>query len=205
MNDIEKAEKIVRDLEETLESLLGRTKVLEVQRRQISYAAHTGDQKARTKLNQINAEAATHGGEIESVNAALAEAQARLAAVHRAEALAADKAAALQLRAKAARFKELGEVLDDCFADFKSAAIEMKTVLDDIHRLGCASPTHELFKANGDRAFKTAVMGTPFWTQDFPFLAPGERKSFRSLVAAWTSAIENNVALRLGEKQKEAA
>jgi hypothetical protein len=122
-----------------------------------------------------------------------------------AEALASDKAQALQLREKLAKFVELGLVLDDCFADFKSAAVEMKAVVDDIHALGCATPDNQLFRVNCDLAFKTAVQGTPFWSHDFPAMSSTQRKTFGSLVKSWSAAIEANVAARLGEKKKDAA
>jgi hypothetical protein len=118
---------------------------------------------------------------------------------------AADRANALALREKLAKFVELGLVLDDCFADFKSAAIEMKQVLDDIHNLGQATPTAQSFKVNCDLAFKTAVQGTPFWSQDFPVLGCGQKKTFGSLVKSWSANIEANIAARLGEKKVEAA
>jgi hypothetical protein len=44
---VEKAEKIINDLEEQRECLHSRTKLLSKQREQISYAAHTGDKTAR--------------------------------------------------------------------------------------------------------------------------------------------------------------
>jgi hypothetical protein len=39
MNDVEQAEKVIRDLEEKHESLIGRTKVLCKQRQEVAYAA----------------------------------------------------------------------------------------------------------------------------------------------------------------------
>jgi hypothetical protein len=40
------------------------------------------------------------------------------------------------------------------------------------------------FKVNADLAFKTAVQGTPFWSQDFPALGHSQKKTFKSLVDA---------------------
>ena len=56
---------------------------------------------------------------------------------------------------------------------------------------------------NCDLAFKTAVQGTPFWSQDFPAMRSHERKTFRSLVASWASSIEAHINARLGEPAKE--
>jgi hypothetical protein len=205
MTEIEQAEKIVRELEEKQEALIARTKVLAKQRQECSYAAHTGDKAARTKLDKINVEASTHAGEIESVDAALREAAARLNAAHAETDRAADRAAAEQLRDKLKQFKELGEVLDDCFADFRSAAIEQKKLLDEIHALGQAAPTHQQYRVLCEIALKTAVQQTPFWSQDFPAMAPNQRKSFRDVCNSWVEPIMHRVNALLGEQHKDAA
>jgi hypothetical protein len=141
---------------------------------------------------------------VASVEAALTVARSNLATAKAAEALATDKANALALREKLAKFVELGLVLDDCFVDFRTASLEMIKVLGDIHTLGQPAPTIQQFKVNADLAFKTAIQGTPFWSQDFPALGYGQKKTFKSLVEAWSSNIEANIAQRLQSK-KEAA
>jgi hypothetical protein len=211
MDTVEKAlEKATRDLnspEEQREAIFSRTKLLEKQRSEVAFAAHTGDAKAKARLKDINSEAALHGQDIASVDAALTVARANLAAAKQSEAKAADHEEALALLAKAARLKELGEGLDDCFVDFKGMAIETKEVLDDIHQLGCAAPSHQQLRVFGEICLKTAVMGTPFWTQDFPFIGPLERKSFASVVSAWAATVTANAEARLGDTKdkKDAA
>lgn len=202
---IEQAEKDLRHLQDQRETLRGRTKALSVQRQQISHAAYTGNAKAKAQLDKLNAETTTMDLELENIGAAIAEAQSILGNAKVNEAQSADRAKALALRDKLAKFQELGAILDDCFADFKSAALEIKTVLDDIHQLGCDAPTSQLFKVNADLAFKTAVQGTPFWSQDFPALAPSQRKTFASLINAWSVAIAINIERRLGTDTKEKA
>jgi chromosome segregation ATPase len=200
--EVEAATKTLNSLMDQREQLLGRSARLTSDRQALAYAAHTGDAKAKERLRKLNEESITHNAELESLDAAIAEATQRLATVKDAEVQQADRAQAAQLRDKLAKFKELGEVLDDCFVDFKSAAIEMKQVVDEIHRLGCATPDDQLYEVNCDLAFKTAVQGTPFWSQDFPALRSHERKTFRSLVAAWASSIEANIERRLGEQSR---
>jgi hypothetical protein len=205
--DIEKANRDLNNLEEQRNSLFSRAKLLSKERDQIAFAALTaGDKKAKEKLRDINLEDVGLAANIASVEAALTVARANLKAAQVAEAQASDKANALALRGKLAKFVELGMILDDCFADFKSAALEMKTVVDDIHALGCATPDNQLFRVNCDLAFKTAVQGTPFWSQDFPALGHSQKKTFKSLVDSWSANIEANIAARLGEdKKKDAA
>jgi chromosome segregation ATPase len=200
--EIEKAERDLNNLEEQREAIASRAAQLDKQRKAIAFAALTaGDKASKARLSEINADDIGLAANIASVEAALTVARANLNAAKVAAAQANDKANALALREKLAKFKELGAVPDDCFTDFKSAAVEMKQVLDEIHALGCATPSSQLFKVNADLAFKTAVQGTPFWSQDFPALSPSQRKTFGSLVNSWSDAIESNIAARLGEKE----
>jgi hypothetical protein len=206
MTEVLKAEATIAKLEDARRALIQKAIELAEERNRIAFGAHVeGDAKSRKRLDAINAELATMASEQASVEAALIEATARCNVARAGEALAADRTDALRLREKLAKFRELGMVLDDCFADFKSAAIEMKAVLDEIHNLGQAAPTAQSFKVNCDLAFKTAVQGTPFWSQDFPALGHGQKKTFKSLVDAWSGNIEANIAARLGEKKKDAA
>jgi hypothetical protein len=202
---IEKANRDLDSLEEQREALFSRAKLLSKERDQIAFAALTaGDKRAKEKLRDINLEDVGLTANVASVEAALTVARANLNTAKAAEAQASDKANANKLREKLAKLVELGLILDDCFVDFRSAAIEMKSVLDDIHSLGQETPTAMQFKVNCDLAFKTAVQGTPFWSQDFPALGHGQKKTFRSLVEAWSANIEANIERRLGEK-KDAA
>jgi hypothetical protein len=207
MKEIEKAERDLASLEEQREAIFSRAKLLRKERDAIAFAALTaGDKKAKERLREINLEDTNLGANLASVEAALTVARDNLVQAKAAQAQAADRANALALREKLKRFVELGLVLDDCFADFRSAAIEMKSVLDDIHNLGQVAPTAMQFRVLCDLAFKTAVHGTPFWSQDFPAISPSQRKTFGSLVSGWSANIEANIERRLGaDKKVEAA
>jgi hypothetical protein len=184
---------------------ISRAKLLTKERDQIAFAALTAnDKRARERLKEINTEDTSLGANLASVESALVVARQNLSDAKAAEAQAADRANALALREKLKRFVELGLILDDCFADFRTAAIEMKSVLDDIHNLGQVAPTAMQFKVNCDLAFKTAIQGTPFWSQDFPSLGHGQKKTFRSLVESWSANIAASIERRLGSN-KEAA
>jgi hypothetical protein len=205
MSEVENAEKTVRDLEDKRRALIQAATELADERQRVSFAAHTGDGKARSRLDQINVAVAAHASEMVSIEAAITQANANLDAARRDAAAAADRANAEQLRQHLKEFVECGLILDDCFADFRETAIKMQKLLTEIHGLGCAAPSDALFRVNCDLAFKTAVMGTPFWSQDFPTLGHGQKKSFKGLVEAWSANVESNIAARLGEKQEEAA
>ncbi len=184
--------------------LLGRTKLLSKQRQEVSHAAYTGNAKARQQLEKLNQETTAMGLELENIQAAIAEAQSILGAARADADRAAERAAAEQLRDKLKQFKELGEVLDDCFVDFRSAALEQKKLLDDIHALGQAAPTAQQYRVYCEIAFKTAVQQTPFWSQDFPAMAPNQRKSFREICNSWVEPIMHRINALLGDQQEAA-
>ena len=105
------------------------------------------------------------------------------------------------------KFLELGLIVDDAFADVVSASNEMREVLDKMRALGVTSPTHQQFNVLGLIATKTAVMSVP-WSgggREWEFLAPNQRKSFKTCTIGWSEMIERQVADRLGEKKTEAA
>jgi hypothetical protein len=201
--EIEKAEKIINDLEEQRECLHARTRLLTEQRKQLAYAANVGDKSAKAKLTAINTEVSLHGTEIENVEFALAEARVRLKAAQQAEAQASNKANALALRELNKKFLELGLIVDDAFADVISASTEMREVLDKMRALGVTSPTHQQFNVLGLIACKTAVMNVP-WSaggREWEFLAPNQRKTFKSIATGWSEMIERQIAERLAEKE----
>lgn len=206
MTDVAKCEQAIKLLEDKQRHLVERSVELANERAKLSFDAHANnDQKARSRLDKINLEHATQASEMNSLTEALNEAQARLNVARAAEAMAADRAAALKLREAQKRFTELGLVIDDALADIVSASNEMNDVLNTIHSLGCASPNHNQMRVMGTIAIKTAVMSIPWTAREWEFLAPNQRKSFRQIVSGWHEMIANNIAARLGEKNEKAA
>jgi hypothetical protein len=205
MTEVENAEKTVRDLEDKRRDLLQKTSELADERQRVSFGAHTGDGKARARLDKVNTEVATQASEAASIEAAIVEANARLEVARRDAAAAADLAAVGELRVKLARFVELGLQIDDAFADIISDSKEMGELLTDINRLGCPSPNANQLRVLGLIALKTAVMQVPWAEREWDFLAPNQRKTFASLVEGWQVTVECNIAARIGDKQTSEA
>ena len=203
--EVDAATKTLNDLLDQRDQLTGRSAKLADERQKISFAAHTGDKGAKDKLRKINDETVFHNVELESVDAAIAEANARLDAARQAEAQTADREQALAVRAKLNRFTELGLLLDDCIADFVGAANEMNATLRDINALGCASPNSSQMRVLATLAMKTFVMQIPWTAKEWEHLAPNQRKSFKELVSGWHDMIENHISARLGEQSKTEA
>jgi hypothetical protein len=208
MDNVEQADKVVRELTEKLEALTSRTRLLADQRQKISYAANVGDKQAKAKLTEIIAETSTHGFNIESVQFALREANDRLVIARQAAASAADCDKANQIAALNAKLKEELDNADDAFSDAIASVLGARALLMEIHTLGVSSPTDQMFRINSVAVIKTALQNLPQpWISDFEFsrLAPSQKKAFRPLAESWCDQIANQIAARLGEEKKKDA
>jgi hypothetical protein len=207
MTEVEQAEVTIKSLEDKRQHQIQKATELADERQRVSFAAHTGDAKARQRLDKLNVESATHGSEMSSIESAIAEANVRLANARQAEAVAADRTAALALRDKLSKFRELGEELDDAVSFIAPTLKEMINILHEIHVLGCASPTSTQFQVLGVIALQSMIQEMPtLWVNAFEFqrLGPLQKKTFKSIVAGWNAQIEANIEQRL-QSNKEAA
>ncbi|MGO9682670.1 MAG: hypothetical protein ACLPTZ_08795, partial [Beijerinckiaceae bacterium] len=150
MNDVEQAEKVVADLTVCKTVLVERGATIAENRKALALAAHTGDKAAKSKLDKINAEAVSHGFEIESLEAAIVAAGERLDAARAAEATREDRAQAKELRAAFDRFHKLAVELDKALATAVATSNAMKGELDEIHALGSPSPTGQQWLTYGE-------------------------------------------------------
>jgi len=90
--EVDKAETTIATLEDKRKHLNQRAIELADERNKIAFGAHVeNDAKARKRLDAINLELATMASEQSSVDAALVEAQSRLAIAKQAEARTADR------------------------------------------------------------------------------------------------------------------
>ena len=203
MTNIQDAEKTIGDLIQKRTAAEVRLIDIATQRRANSFAAHAdGDAKAKKVLDALAIDTVKATADLESLDAALAVARERLASAQAAAAIEADRVQALELREKLAKFKELGERVDDACWDLSKSLNEMIAALHEIHVLGQASPTAEIFRVNGVMAIKTMLQSLPqSWVSDFEFqrLQPVQKKSMKGLADGWATMIERNVSARLGD------
>jgi small-conductance mechanosensitive channel len=208
MTEIEKCELTLKNLENIRTHLLQDQTELADERGRVALGAHTGDKKSRSRLDEINIAAAKFASEFTSIEAAIKEANARLAAAQAAEASSADKAKAEQIAALNAQLREQLHDAEDAGADFISSVLTARSILQQMHALGVTSPTDQMFKINSIIAIKTVIQNLPQnWISDFEFqrLAPSQKKEFKQLAEAWGLTIENQIAARLGENKERAA
>lgn len=98
MTDVEKAEKIVADLEAKRAASIARGTALADERANTAFGAHTGDGKAAKRLEEIHIAIATHASELASLDAALRTATDKVDTARHAAAQAEDQNQARELR-----------------------------------------------------------------------------------------------------------
>jgi hypothetical protein len=208
-NTVAAAEQTLAQLEAKRRALIERGQEIAETRKRISFAALAdGDQKAKRALDDLNTDAIAHGATLESVLAAIAEAEHRVAIARQAEAAEAERVNAKAIQKIAADLVNHAGVADDALHDLVLAANNLRDCLNKLHALGSDYPSHALADVNFTLALKTALMQLPStWRRDFEHLAPSQRRqSFLALCQEYARRIEaNSVAPRLGEKQTEAA
>jgi hypothetical protein len=190
MTDVEAAEKIIRDLTEKRARVAARTQEIAEERKPLAIAVHVdGDQKARKRLDTLNAEAATISSELEGLDAAIAEADARLTAAQRVTAENEARANATELLGLCRALSAHGARLDDVMSSLRKEAEAFRGALNEIHARGCNFPSYALADVNARAALLTALMSTPWKIEH---LAPGQRRTFGEIVDGWVSRIEEN-------------
>ena len=202
--ELEKAEAMLANLDGALLRLKAKGVELEDQRTNIALAAHTGDDKARKKLDQLNIQIATFGSELQSLHIAVKAAEGAVAKAKAEEARAEARANALQLREELKTFTRLGKEMDDHLQAFALLADEAKKSTQRIHGLGHGAPNWAQFETFGAMAVNSVLMFTPWKREVAVHLAPKDRRTFSSLFAGWAAGAERAVDHILGEKENAA-
>jgi hypothetical protein len=201
-NTISAAQKIVTELALKHRDLVDRADELAAQRRELSYQAHTGNASAKKRLDQLTNQTLTLALEKENVASALVEANKRLNEAQAEVEREHQKDQARKLKTVIKAFIELGRDLDQLLTELAASAEALKATVTEIHSLGSSFPSHAQLQSLGERAFHTALMGTPFQQEH---TAPGERTTFSKLIGGWSSTLQQGIDRVLGESKAEAA
>jgi hypothetical protein len=106
---------------------------LQVERRKLSFASHSGDAKAKARLDKLNTESLTAGLEIENLISAADEAKARLASAEPEAGLAQHRANATEAMALVAHASKRGARIRDLTQEL---AAEISGAVGDLRRFG---------------------------------------------------------------------
>jgi hypothetical protein len=181
------SDEIVATLEEKLSQARARQMAISGERKTVSLAAHMGSADDRARLDQLNQEGAILSGEIESLEAAITDAQTRIADARAAAALEAER----QKREATVRLADelRGHALkiDDLWRQSIAEYLLLQGKLHDIAQSGVGRPSLHQVQSACRRALISAFIGTPL---QFQLLAIGERHTVSNLVGSWARNVE---------------
>jgi hypothetical protein len=197
------AEQMLARFETEREMLIERKAALADKRKAAAYDAHAA---GNTKLlDDVHREAAELDGRIAGLDDAVAEAHRRLEQAREAEARAAERAKAVELRAALKRFVEFGSGVDAALDLLIESCAGLERTLVEIHRAGSQFPSDAQLLSLGSRVLIAALSRTTF-RREFPAVPPLERNRTMSAIAQqWSDTVERNIRERLGDQTIEAA
>jgi hypothetical protein len=191
------AEQMIQRFERDRADLVEQRAALTKRRGAAAYDAHADPNSPAAKLlERLIQDDGELQARIVSADDAINEARRRLdqARVAEVRQQARDKAKAL--RGQLARFTAAGKDCDGALNQLLNGAAAMRDALTQMNRLGCSHPSHAQLDSLGALALRTALSATA-WNRYFERTAPGERKTFSALVAAWGAMVERHIASSL--------
>jgi hypothetical protein len=183
--------KILDELRSKLGAAEQRQVELNAEILEISWAANTGDAKAKARIDAITNELAHLATEVKSVTAALAEGARRETQARDAEISARRRADAEQADKIMLEAETLAATMDGLMASLKVAAVDLQDKMAMIRRLSGAGPQHSAIRVHLARAISSGLTGLP---QHPDLLAPNERHSVADLTTAWAAQVRHVIA-----------
>jgi hypothetical protein len=194
---IEDARKVLQDLEQKLASQRARHDETQTEASAIAFAAHIDGGEARKKLDKLHADAAKHGAEIMSLEAAIIEARRRLAEALAAESDDVARAKAEQALALLEEFGKRGQELDEALDAFLAKWEALKSDVHRLDALGYSPSTYALIAKNMQSAVATKFQFTELRQE---FLAPHQRRQFVTVIEGWAFSVRMRATARLKAK-----
>ncbi len=198
--ELEKAEQTLADLDHALLRLKQRGTELGDERASIALAAHTGDEKARKKLDQLNILIATHGSELQSLHIAVKAAEAAVAGAKADEQRAQAAVDADNLKKIVRHRKKIAVEFDDHIQKACDLLGDYKQAAEAASALANVPPTAMQMLTFCEQVVHGYFMHT-FVKRGFRHLTPKETLTLSQLDASWSDP----VLARLEEKKENAA
>lgn len=187
-------------LEEKREAEIKHGSDLAAERANVALAAHTGDEKAAKRLQEIHQAIAMYGSELASLDAALRAAGTKVEHAQSQVAVELQKLDAVKLRTASKQFVAQLKKIDATLDAFVNCLYDVEPIRQQLDALG-VGPSFTQFLALGERPILLALSDTIFEGRDLGRrLAPNERMTFTQLAEAWTRSHEAAVSRILGEQ-----
>jgi hypothetical protein len=196
------AQGILADLEQKRADAIKHGTELADERASVALAAHTGDEQAARRLQDIHQAIAVHGSELASLDAALRAAGAKVEAAQAALVFERQKVDAIKLRQVSRAFVIQMKKVDKALDELVNGLYDVEPIRQQLDALS-VGPSYEQFCVLGERPILLALADTVFEGRIGRRLAPNERMSFTQLATAWMRQHEVTAARMLGEPQAD--
>jgi hypothetical protein len=187
VNPGEEAKALLPQLEEKLSAAKGRQAEISTERGSISLAAHMGSASDRARLDELNQEGAILAGEIEGIEAAIAQARKRSAEAEAAEVAEVEQRKRREVLRLSSEIRSHAERIDELWRESLDQYGDLQTKFTEIVRLGVGRPSLHQLRVACQRALISAFIGSPLQIQ---IIAPNERHSVLDLINSWAAAAE---------------
>jgi hypothetical protein len=183
----EDAKTILPQLEAKLSAAKARQAEITRERNSIALAAHMGSANDRTRLDGLNHDGAILAGEIEGLEAAIAQAKARIAEAEANAAAEVDRGKRREVVGLADEIRGHGERIDALWRNSIEEYDALQAKLQHIVQLGVGRPSLHQIRIATQRSLIAAFIGSPL---QFQILAPNERHTMADLVNSWANAAQ---------------
>jgi polyhydroxyalkanoate synthesis regulator phasin len=191
------AKAILDDLETKLADARTRHDETQVEAKEISFAACTGEADARKRLDRLHSDIAKISAEISSLEAAIVRARVLVAEALARETDAAQVAKAQQAMEMVDAFTKRGAELDEALGSFLQKYAALTADFHKLDAIGFAPTTYALVKSNMSAAVTTALQ---FTEMRQGFLAPHQRRNFVDVIEGWGRNVRMRATARLNSK-----
>jgi hypothetical protein len=197
---VEQATQVVADLIKKRDEVEARKVLLEHQRDEIAFDAHTGDEKARAKITKFNSELSEIENEIASFAAAIRTAETKVREAQGEQRAEIEREQARHAQKLGREMLDAATAADRALTQAFAALGDMRGVASELARIGCP-PSPMLLESNLKRALITVSMSGGRFA--LGHLAASEKISMLELGQRWSEAIQHWAAQRLGDSVKE--
>jgi chromosome segregation ATPase len=194
MTQVEDAKGVLQGLETKLSDARARHAETQAKAAELAYAAHTGDESARKKLDGLNAKVAMVAAEIASLEAAIVTAKRHVAAAEAAQVDEAERRKAREALALLDDFSQRGKLLDESLDKFVRQYDQLARDFRALQLLGYEPTSYPLVQINMQAAVATKLQFTDLRQN---FLAPHARRDFISVIEGWARHIHARAEARL--------
>jgi hypothetical protein len=184
-NQAEAAKVLLPQLEEKLSLARARQDEISRERAGISLAAHMDSASDRARLDELNQDGAILAGEIEGLEAAIVQTNARIAEAEANAAAEVERGKRREVVQLADEIRGHGERIDALWRNSIEEYDALQAKLQQIVQLGVGRPTQQQVRVACQRALLAAFIGSPL---QFQILAPNERHTMADLVNSWANA-----------------